>query len=272
MPYESTIEGIKAFFDARPCNIKHSTSPSGTLEWSKEITARKEFVEPHIREFAKFGRWAGMEVLEIGCGIGTDTLRFLAGGANVHAVDLSEESLKIARKRICLHRDSVCAPLFWNGNAVQLYWMDAERDLPWSQLSDGYALVYSFGVLHHTPNPLAVLIKARARMADYGELRIMVYALWSIKFLLGEQPEAQAGCPIAERYTACSIRALLKQAGFDVVSIQKRHIFPYRVKDYIEYRYVKRWGYRYLPAWAMRWLESILGDHLLVVARKDGTI
>ena len=260
----ATIDQVREFWDRRPCNVNHGESAAGSLEWSREITRRKYFVEPHIPEFAQFERWANREVLEIGAGIGTDTIRFLANGASVHGVDISKESLKVAARRIHLHRDS----LMNQTNSVALFQMDAERDLPWSQESDGYALVYSFGVLHHTPNPLAVLKKAKMRMADYGELRIMVYARWSLKWLMGMRPEAQAGCPIARRYTEREIRALLAEAGFEVESVEKRHIFPYRVRDYVEHRYVKRWAFRWLSPRAMRWLESILGDHLLVVARK----
>jgi hypothetical protein len=45
-------------------------------------------------------------------------------------------------------------------------------------------------------------------------------------------------------------------------------IFPWRVKDYIEYRYVKRLPYRFMPDWFFGWLERRLGHHLLIVARK----
>ena len=174
------VEKIRQYWDRQPCNVRRSTYPVGTAMWSADITATKYEVEPHIRGFADFDRWMGKQVLEIGCGIGTDTLEFCRAGACVTAVDLSRESIKLAEGRI---------------NQVGLYadfhCCNAEEYLPPGQ----FDLVYSFGVLHHTPNPFTVLLRAYHRLKIGGELRIMLYAKHSIKNWLGEQPEAQAGCP-----------------------------------------------------------------------------
>src|SRR5271154_5680816 len=194
------INEIKTYWDRRPCNIAHSLAPVGSEAWSREVTERKYFVEPHIPQFAQFWRWCGKSVLEIGCGIGTDTLEFVRSGARVNAIDLSRESINLARRR-CFDHDRIRA---------QFFEMDAEENLPhFRGNGEGYDLVYSFGVLHHTPHPERVLARAHAKLAPGGELRIMVYAKRSLKNFLSEQPEAQAGCPLVRRYSRREIRALL---------------------------------------------------------------
>ena len=87
------ITKVSDYWNSRPCNIAHSAQPVGSREYFDEVEVRKYFVEPHIPAFAEFDRWKGKRVLEIGCGIGTDTINFARGGADVTAVDLTEKSL-----------------------------------------------------------------------------------------------------------------------------------------------------------------------------------
>ncbi len=61
------VDKVADFWDARPCNVRHSTAPVGTRQYFDEVEARRYFVEPHIPIFAEFPRWSGKKVLEVGC-------------------------------------------------------------------------------------------------------------------------------------------------------------------------------------------------------------
>ncbi|PIY96182.1 class I SAM-dependent methyltransferase, partial [Candidatus Jorgensenbacteria bacterium CG_4_10_14_0_8_um_filter_39_13] len=85
---EIEIEKVKDYWDSHPCNVRHSPREIGSREYFDEVEKRKYFVEPHIPQFAQFEKWKGKNVLEIGCGIGTDSINFAKNGADLTVVEL----------------------------------------------------------------------------------------------------------------------------------------------------------------------------------------
>ena len=267
------IERVREFWDRRPCNIRHSPKPVGTREYFDEVEARKYFVEPHIPVFAEFPRWRGERVLEIGCGIGTDTINFARHGALVTAVELSEKSLEIAKKR---------AEVYGLQDRIRFFWGDAENLTQFVPV-EPYDLIYSFGVIHHTPRPERAVNQMRYYAQPGTTVKIMVYyryswkvlwilltygkgQFWRLAELIAQHSEAQTGCPVTYTYTRREARQLLESAGFKVREMWVDHIFPYRIPDYIQYRYVKTWYFRWLPKPVFRWLERNFGWHLCITA------
>ncbi len=268
------ISQVHGYWNQRPCNIRHSPRTVGTREYFDEVEQRKYFVEPHIPRLAEFPRWNGKRVLEIGCGIGTDTLNFARRGARVTAVDLTEKSLEIARQRAAVFgfQDRIC---FYRANAEEL-----DHVVP----VEPYDLVYSFGVIHHTPNPDRVLEQVRRYMHERSVLKLMVYhryswkvlwlllrsgkgQFWKTSELVAKHSEAQTGCPITYVYSRRQGRELMERHGFRVTELWTDHIFPYRIRDYKEYRYRKEWYFRYLPQPVFRKLEQGFGWHLCITAQ-----
>ena len=140
MSDDISITNVQNYWDSQPCNVKHSSKPLNTIEYYMEVEKRKYFVEPHILDFANFQNWNKKSVFEIGCGIGTDAVNFIKHGANYTGIDLSPNSLKIAKNR--LEAFGLTGNLF----SSNIEFLDE------TLLNKKFDLIYSFGVLHHTPN------------------------------------------------------------------------------------------------------------------------
>lgn len=85
------------------------------------------------------------------------------------------------------------------------------------------------------------------------------------------QPEAQAGCPIANSYTTTEISELLTQHGFELIQIETAHIFPYKINEYVQGRLVKEAFFEAMPNEIFEALEKRFGWHHLVTARSAVT-
>jgi 2-polyprenyl-3-methyl-5-hydroxy-6-metoxy-1,4-benzoquinol methylase len=270
---KKSIADVQRYWDARPCNIRHSAKPVGSREYFDEVEARKYFVEPHIPAFADFERWRGKRVLEVGCGIGTDSINFARAGAQLTAVDLSSESLRLAAER---------ADVMGVADRIDFIQANAE-ELTARLTGEPYDLVYSFGVVHHTPRPDLALAAMRALTVPGGTLKLMVYhrrswkvfsivaanghgRFWKTDELVAEHSEAQTGCPVTFSYTRRGARELVERSGFRVQELWVDHVFPYRVRDYVNYRYVKEPYFRWMPEPLFSAFERRLGWHLLVTA------
>lgn len=268
-----SVEQVKAYWNRRPCNVRHSPIELGTRAYFDEVEARKYFVEPHISRFAEFEKWKRKHVLEIGCGIGTDTIKFARFGARVTAVDVSERSLEIARQR---------ARIFGFDN-IKFYCSDAE-ELTKSVPVEPYDLIYSFGVIHHTPHPERVMNQIREYLHPGSTVKVMIYnrfswkvlrilltygrgRIWQLSELVAKYSEAETGCPVTYIYSKRDAKKLMDPLGLRIKDVWADHIFPYRIPDYTQYRYVKVWYFRWMPRRLFRMLERRFGWHLCITAK-----
>lgn len=265
-----TTENVKDYWNSRPCNIRHSNKPIGTKEYFDEVENRKYFVEPHIPVFADFKNWGEKRVLEIGCGIGTDTINFCRNNAILTSVDISEESLNLTKRRLSVY-----------GYAADIRWANAEN-LSASVSPEIFDLIYSFGVLHHTPNPIAAFREVKKYMNSDTEFRFMVYHKGAFKVfqiledygfdyrsateLIAKHSEAQTGCPVTFSYTPKEISDILHTIGMEVIDYKIDHIFPYKVDKYKNYEYEREkiWN---MPLETFKEFEKKYGWHLLITAK-----
>jgi len=253
----ATIEDVKKFWNERPCNIRHSKKELGTKEYFDEVEKKRYTAEPHIFDFADFKSWSGKKVLEVGCGMATDGINFARHGAEYSGTDLSIESLSLAKKRFEVYNEK---GKFYFGNSEELSSFVPVED---------YDLIYSFGVIHHSPYPKKIIFEIKKYMNKNSVLKIMLYANQSWKnYMIDagfDQPEAQYGCPIANSYTEEEVATLLE--GFDIISIDQNHIFPYQIEPYKEGRFEKQPWFEVMPDEIFNVLKKKLGWHLLITAK-----
>jgi len=265
------IEEVKSYWNERPCNIKHSKKPLGSQEYFYEVEKKKYLVEPHLPVFADFNKWQDKKVLEIGCGLGGETINFAKAGAFVTVVELSEESLMLARKR---------ARVFGVSDKIKFHLGNAEEldKILGPQIFD---LIWSFGVIHHSPHPEEIVRCIKKFMGPQTELRVMLYhkyswkvfwilmkfgkgAFWKLDELIAQYSEAQLGCPVTYAYSEWEARLLLR--GLKIKNIQIEHIFPYKFPEYKDNIYKKVWYFRWLSKKVFNWLEKKIGWHLCLTA------
>src|SRR5919107_434952 len=154
-------ERVRAFWQAHPCGTKFTDAPEGSRLFFERVEEHRYRVEWHIPEAAGFKDSKGLRVLEIGCGLGTDGAGFARAGALYTGADLTEAAVGLARRRFELE-----------GLPGEFRVADAER-LDFAD--ESFDLVYSHGVLHHTPDAAAAVREVRRVLGPGGRAVVMLY-------------------------------------------------------------------------------------------------
>jgi ubiquinone/menaquinone biosynthesis C-methylase UbiE len=119
----------------------------------------------------------GKVILDYGCGPGNDTIGFahFSRPARLIAADVSPTALALAERRVALHGAAV-EFLRLCEDPVSIPLPDASVDL-----------IHTAGVLHHTPDPQAILREFRRILKPGGAVQVMVYnrdSLWMHLFVV----------------------------------------------------------------------------------------
>ncbi len=251
---------VAGFWDETPCGTRGITIEPGTQAYFDRIEEERYRLEPFIPNFAEFPRWREKRVLEVGVGAGTDFLEFVRSGARAVGVDLSRRSLDLARRRLGVF-----------GLKAPLLHTDAER-LPF--LSNTFDLVYSWGVLHHTPQMADALAEVYRVVKPGGAVRIMIYhrRSWLAMFmylrfgLLAGKPFRSVSDVIASHVESVGTKALTRAearqlfAAFSQVQIETI-LTPYdKLED-------NRFG-KFFPRFVVDWLGNRFGWFMMIRARK----
>jgi ubiquinone/menaquinone biosynthesis C-methylase UbiE len=160
---------VRRFWDNQPCGVRHGQAEPGTREFYKTVEAHRYAQEFHIPEVAEFAQHRNERVLEIGGGLGTDGRQFARNGARYVDADLSRNSLTLAREGFRLER-------------LQGAFTEADaEDLPF--LSASFDVIYSHGVLHHTPGTQRALDEVFRLLKPGGKAIVMLYARESLGYV-----------------------------------------------------------------------------------------
>ena len=234
-----------------------------SLEWFLEVERyRYDTYAPWMPAVMEFARHAGEQVLEVGGGMGTDLAQFARHGAIVTDVDLSEGHLQHARENFRLR-----------GLAGRFVHHDAES-LPFEDHT--FDLVYSNGVIHHTPNTARAVAEVFRVLKPGGRVIAMVYAenslqywrnlVWHYGMKSGDlarrsmaeimsrsvERTGNDARPLVKVYTKPRLRALFQ--AFTNIQIVQRQISPELVPRRLR---------RLLPI-----VERVAGWNLIVKAMK----
>jgi ubiquinone/menaquinone biosynthesis C-methylase UbiE len=164
-------ERVRAFWQAHPCGEKFSDAAPGTREFFDRVEAHRYAKEWHIPAAADFAGAGGLRVLEIGCGMGTDGAQFAAAGADYTGIDLTEAAIDLARKRFAA---SGLKGNFRVADAEKLGFADESFDV-----------VYSHGVLHHTPDIESAIGEIHRVLKTGGRAIVMLYHRDSYNYRIG---------------------------------------------------------------------------------------
>jgi len=163
------IEDIKEFWDINPRGFEVGKDRL-LRECFERIERERYLAEWHIPLVAAFEDYAGKDVLEVGCGIGTDAVNFVKAGARYVGLDISPRAVEIARARFDLYG---LKGEFRTANSEKLPFPDGSFDH-----------VYSFGVIHHLPDPGAAVREIHRVLRRGGSFCIMIYHKNSVNYYL----------------------------------------------------------------------------------------
>ena len=219
-PLQDTVSAVRKYWDSHPLGLQYVTDPSieiGTPEFYDHI---RPWMNPYkfpwiMDRIDRESRGLqGKHLLEIGCGLGYDSLEFLKRGVRVTAVDLTPTAVDLATRHFKIvgaQPEEVRVD-----NAVDLGFPDATFDAVWSN-----------GVLHATGDTLRAIAEVRRVLRPEGRAMISHFyrkpswMYWMNRFGRENIEYKEEDPPVNEFYTENEIEAMFE--GFEIVETAREH-------------------------------------------------
>jgi ubiquinone/menaquinone biosynthesis C-methylase UbiE len=244
------LESVKDFWETHVNNEYYTDEEQASEAYFSEIETQRYRWHYHLRDLFRSLEGSRGRLLEVGSGIGVDSIQLARCGFDVTAVDLTDNAIRVARQ-FAQHRG--VAIDFRLGNAEQL-------DFP----DESFDAVYSFGVLHHTPDIEKAVAEVRRVLKPDGTAYVMLYHRDSVVNLAHkllrlpyESPKDRKDhCPIVHRFSRRGAKQLFRQ--FSKVSVRAEYPFTYGFGPL---------GSR-TPLGLRRALGRAVGWHLMITAQR----
>ncbi len=207
---------VRAYWDTHIHDLDITTHAPGSAGFFADLEQYHFEKLHHLPRLVPFDRFRGRRVLEVGCGAGTDLIRFARNGANVAGVDLAPSSIALASTNFGLEN-----------RAAQLAVADGQA-LPFR---DGcFDLVYAHGVVQYTTDDRALVRECRRVLKPGGMAVFQVYNRISWLNALSKLTKVDlehVDAPVLKKYSIREFRDLLD--GFSQVRIVPER-FPVRTR------------------------------------------
>jgi len=159
-------KSVYDFWNEASCGEKLYLSGSNQQGYIEQSKVRYELEGDMILPFASFSDFKNLKVLEVGVGLGADHQKFAEAGANLYGIDLTEKAIEHTTRRFESFGLSSSLSV---GDAEALKFPDEQFDL-----------VYSWGVLHHSPDTPQAISEVLRVLRRGGQAKIMIYNKWSL--------------------------------------------------------------------------------------------
>jgi ubiquinone/menaquinone biosynthesis C-methylase UbiE len=207
-----TTADVREYWNRHIHDLEITTHPAGSPGFFADLDQYHFEKLHHLPRLIDFNGYRGKKVLDVGCGAGTDLVRFARGGAEVTGVDISSAAIELARSNF-----------EQQGLAADLHEADGER-LPFD--ANTFDLVYAHGVVQYTPDGQGLVDECRRVLKPGGEAIFQVYNRISWLNALSrlmKVPLEHEDAPVLRKYSAAEFRRLLRRFR-DVRIVEER--FP----------------------------------------------
>ena len=249
---------MRSYWNERIHDLEMTTQPVGTSAFFDELDDYRFDKLAYLPQVIDFGGYKGRRLVEVGCGVGTDLVRFARGGAQVVGVDLSETAVRLARQNLATHGQRGAAIV---GDGAALPFGDKSQDV-----------VYAHGVLQYAPDPRRIVEEALRVLVPGGTAIFMVYNrvswLHALSKLMKVDLEHE-DAPVLRLYSIPEFRELIR--GFAQTTLVPER-FPVKSRLHkgwkaVAFNSVFVGAFNAIP----RPLVRRFGWHLMAICKKIGS-